>query len=38
MSYWAGLYTGDDKDALIVGVNSMIEIAMKLLGKKKTGG
>jgi hypothetical protein len=34
MSYWAGLYTGDDKDALIAGVNCMIEIAMKLLGKK----
>jgi hypothetical protein len=39
MSYWAWLYTGDDKDALIAGVNSMIEIAMKLLGKEqKTSG
>jgi hypothetical protein len=36
MSYWAGLFLEDDKEALIAGVNTMMEIAVKLLDKKKS--
>jgi len=34
MSYWAGLFLEDDKEALIAGANTMLKIAMKLLNKK----
>lgn len=34
MSYWAGLFLDDDKEALVPGVNMMMEIALKLNKKK----
>lgn len=34
MSYWAGLFVENKKEALVAGVNTMLEIAVKLLGKK----
>lgn len=34
MSYWAGLFLEDDKEALIAAANTMLKIAMKLLDKK----
>jgi hypothetical protein len=34
MSYWASLFLEDDKEALMAGANTMLEIAVKLLGKK----
>jgi hypothetical protein len=34
MSYWAGLYLVEDKEALMTGVNTTMQIAMKLLNKK----
>ena len=34
MSYWAGLFLEDDKEALIASANTMLKIAMKLLDKK----
>lgn len=34
MSYWAGLFLEDDKEALIAASNTMLKIAMKLLDKK----
>ena len=34
MSYWAGRYAGMDIEALEAGVNTMLQIAMKLLNKK----
>ena len=36
MSYWAGLYPDVDKEALEAGINTMLQIAMKLVKKKKT--
>jgi len=39
MGYWAGLFAESDKEALIAGVTTMLEIATKLLNKKrKVGG
>jgi len=35
MSYWAGLYLNDDKEALVAGVNTMLKIAMQLTKKKQ---
>jgi hypothetical protein len=35
MNYWARLFLELDKEALIAGANSMLEIAVKLLDKKK---
>ena len=34
MSYWASLFLENDKEALVAGVNTMLQIAVKLLGKK----
>jgi hypothetical protein len=34
MSYWAGLFPQTDKEALVAGANTMLQIALKLLGKK----
>ena len=34
MGYWAGLFPEMDKEALKAGVNTMLQIAAKLLGKK----
>jgi hypothetical protein len=34
MSYWAGLFPKTDKEALVAGANTMLQIALKLLGKK----
>lgn len=34
MGYWAGLLCDDDKDELVAGVNSMLKIALRLVGKK----
>ena len=36
MCYWAGLFLETDKEALVRGVNLMMEIALKLLNKKST--
>ena len=36
MSYWAGLFLENDKKALIAVVNTMLEIAVKLLDKMKS--
>ena len=33
MVYWAGLFTGDDKDELVAGVNTMLKIALQLVGQ-----
>jgi hypothetical protein len=39
MGYWAGLFMGeDDKAALEAGVNIMMQIVIKLLGKVKQDG
>jgi hypothetical protein len=35
MGYWAGLFLGADREALEAGVNTMLEIAVKLTSKKK---
>jgi len=35
MSYWAGLDLDFDKEALEVGINTMLQIVMKLAKKKK---
>ena len=35
MSYWAGLYLNDDKEALVAGVNTMLKIAMQLTKKQQ---
>jgi hypothetical protein len=34
MCYWAGLFLETDREALVRGVNLMMEIAVKLLNKK----
>lgn len=34
MSYWAGVYSEGEKEALIAGVNTMMEITLKLVKKK----
>jgi hypothetical protein len=34
MCYWAGLYQKEDKELLEAGVNTMLQIATKLLCKK----
>lgn len=35
MCFWAGLFADGDKETLIDGVNTMIQIATKLLAKPK---
>ena len=34
MEYWAGLFLDEDKDQLIAGANTMLEIAMQLVSKE----
>jgi hypothetical protein len=34
MGYWAGLFLGADREALEAGVNTMLEIAVKLTSKE----
>ena len=34
MSYWAGLFIENNKEAPVAGVNTMLQIATKLLNKK----
>jgi hypothetical protein len=38
IGYWAGLFAKIDKEALIAGANTMLEIATKLLEKKRKMG
>jgi hypothetical protein len=35
MGYWAGLYPDVDKEALEAGINTMLQIALKLAKKMK---
>jgi hypothetical protein len=35
MGYWVDLYTGGDKEALYEGINTMLMIAARLMGKRK---
>lgn len=35
IGYWAGLFDEIDKEALIAGANTMLEIATRLLDKKR---
>jgi hypothetical protein len=35
MSYWAGLFAEEEKKTLEEGVNTMLQIVVKLLDKKK---
>ena len=34
MRFWVGLYSAEDKEMLLAGVNTMMQIAKKLLNKK----
>ena len=38
MSFWAGLYSVEDKEMLLAGVNTMMQIARKLLNKRSEQG
>ena len=35
ISSWAGLFLEDDKEMLVAGANTMLQIALKLLNKKQ---
>jgi hypothetical protein len=34
MEYWVGLFLYDDKEQLIAGANTMLKIALQMVGKE----